>query len=387
MKINKSILTAALALSVLGIANADTIYVTGSTAGRSAAYLAFSTGGVVFSTTPSITTYAGTGSGATYMVFEGDIAGLGASVISCHWSGSEGGITDIAATPQVGVAFAAPPYNHLQGNTLGTTETKLVDLAFADNPSTDAAIYGNNPGTPPDAIEQEAPLGVIPFKYVRNKGLWIGNNVTSSMVRQALGGICPRSVFTGVPNQTDIVYVSGRDASSGTRVNELAECGFGQFTPPRQIEVSSAGVMQILNGTTLPSVYKGDYGYSSGGTLAGTMGSDTTLSLDKTHTPNTTGFSVIAFLGKSDSATAITAGATELSYNGVPYSNANIIEGTYTAWGTWFAALKNSPTTTAQAVYDNLLANFQGSIDGVNMISLANMHCTKDSAGADVGHN
>lgn len=391
MKVNKSILAAALCLSVAGLADAATVYITGSTAGRAAAYDAFTTAGVVFSAVPTITTYGNAdATKAGLMVFEGNITGVGATTVSCKWSGSEAGVSDVAASPQVAVSgFVGPAsYNAaVNSGAPATTESSVVDVAFADAKQEEAAIYGNNP-TPPPAITTFAKLGVIPFKLVRNAGLWTGNNVTSSMIRQALGGLCPRSVFTGVAGQTDRVYVLGRDNSSGTRVNFLGDTGFGIFANVNQIKIDAAGVM--LNN---PTTKKGNGGESSGGTLATRMRVATSTLADTARIPNTTGFSMISYMGFDDAGVAIAspggAGtpATELTYNGVPYSNANIIEGTYTYWGNWHVFAKNSAGTAALAVYNAVAANVANTFDGTTIIKLTDMHSTRSGASSDVVHN
>ena len=404
MKLNKIILAAALSVGAVGLSQADTVYISGSTAARAQVFAAFTTPGVVFTAAPQITTWgSGSGNGATYMIFEGNISGIGATVVNCHWSGSEGGVSDVAtgASEQ----FVTPAnYNHADNPTIdpstnGATALQPVDLAFADTPFSDAGVYGNNPGTVPADLDNDAPIGVVTFKWIRNNGVWTGNNLTSSQVRIALGGVCPQSVFTGNNADTKKIYVSGRTADSGTRANAFAESGYGQFSAPSQIKISAGGIMLTNSGTgTSVANFRGDYGYSSGGDLAATMGGNTTASADKGTAVNgsVTGFSVIAYLGFNDAAKALgTASsgnitppfATELTYNGVPWSTNNVQNGTYTFWGTEHVMTKNSPSSSATAVFNNIVAGIAPTFDGKNVMKLTDMHATKDSAGSDIVHN
>jgi hypothetical protein len=91
----------------------------------------------------------------------------------------------------------------------------------------------------------------------------------------------------------------------------------------------------------------GDGGYSSGGDLAAAM---------KASSP----FIYVTYLGLSDSATAEGGGAVELTYNGIPYSDAAIQNGQYTFWT--YEQLDYLPTygttdANGKAVADSLTAN------------------------------
>jgi hypothetical protein len=230
-------------------------------------------------------------------------------------------------------------------------------------------------------------VGVITFTWVRNKGLWTGSNLTDAMIRQALKGFCKRAVFSGNPaDSNDYVYVSGRDNQSGTRVNAFGTSGFGIFTIPNQFEMDSTGNMLDLdapNGT-----YAGDFGFSSGGTLATTMGADTTAKADNWN--GGTGFSVIAYLSRGDADKAITAGAVELTYNGVAQSAANVKEGTYTFWGNEYIYQANGVGAEAQSAYARLANGTTGIVnycDGVKAIKLTDMHCNRTGPTSDPSHN
>ena len=324
MKINKFAMAALLGLGMAGVSNAGTVYLTGSTSMRSVVYNTIIAPGVVFTAAPTTTLYQGgttgnnAGGGANYMAFSGTlVGGSGTTILQCHWTGSEGGILDIASNTVVKNTFMDPSLfdgtDH-GTNSPSTTVSANVNLAMAD--SSQAFSRSKKP-----TLTTGSEVAVITFKWVRNPGKWTGSNMTDSQIRQAFGGLCPLSVFTGNPADTSYIYASGRDNLSGTRVNTFGDSGFGIFTIPVQIEMNSAGVMQQVGG-----LYGGDFGFSSGGTLAGTLGANTTAATDLLN--GGTGYSVIGYLGYNDAAKAISLGATELTYNGVPFSTAAVKEGT-----------------------------------------------------------
>ncbi len=395
MQINKSILLAALGLSVAGLANADEIFVTGSTAARAAVYATMINPGSVFTTAPVITAFGGKGNGDTYMAFQGTlVGGSGTTIINCYWSGSEAGIVDVA-TPGKTESFISD--SQITGQTSNSDSTATpattahpVDLALADN----AQAY--SPSGKNLATLTGAKVGVVPFKWVRNPGNWTGSNITDSQIRQALNGGAKLAVFTGVATDTNsYVYVAGRDSSSGTRVNAFGDAGFGVATSPKQITISSADGSMLVEATSHGiNTYIGDYGQSSGGALANTLGKNTTAALDKVNSVGTTGYSAIGYLGVSDANAAVVAGATVLSYNGVAYSVAAVEEGTYSFWGNEY--VYQTPNTYAGQsanignVYASLTSVTTGisaQADGNLVIPLSAMHATRTNPATDPAHN
>jgi hypothetical protein len=387
MKANKYFLIGALGLGLAGVSTAQTVYMTGSTAFRGNTFTALSTSGVVFNPAPTVTTWGNaTASKGNFMTFVGTAVGGGALTVQCSWSGSEAGVADVAlGTAEPFSADTADGTVH-SGNPT-TTANHVVDIAMADNDTPFSKTYGNNP-TPPTAIVNKAEVGVVTFKWVRNPGLWTGANVADYQIRQALtppfGAF--QAVFDGNPASLHSVYVSGRDNGSGTRVNTFGISGYGIFTPPGQIELSG-GVMQSVGGKFI-----GDFGFTSGGTLAGTLGTSTVGSTDSVN--GGTGFSVIAYLGFNDAATAVTAGATELTYNGVLFSLGAITEGNYDFWGNEYIMQNNAAVAPATTVYANLAA-----LTGINStiplgaantapngIRLSDMHTTRSGPLGDPQH-
>jgi len=398
MKINKftAALVAVGVISLASVASADEIYLTGSTAARAAVYATLNNPGSVFTAAPIITSYGGKGNGDNYIAFQGTlVGGSGTTIINAAFSGSEAGIVDVATVGKTEtfiddsliVGQVANSDGALVGGLPPATQTHVVDLALADNSQASSPAGSILP-----AVAVNAEVGVVPFKWVRNPGVWTGANVTDSQIRQALNGGAKLAVFTGnAADTTSYVYVAGRDNSSGTRVNAFGDSGFGVATAPKQIEIVSPG--GTLNSTVSHGVhtYVQDWGQSSGGTLAGTLGINTSAVADANK--GTTGYSAIGYLGIADSATAVTAGATVLSYNGIPYSVAAVEEGNYTFWGNEYvfeAPAYAGQSANAGAVYASLISGTTGvsaQADGNVLIALSAMHATRNSPSTDPTHN
>ena len=170
---------------------------------------------------------------------------------------------------------------------------------------------------------------------------------------------------------------------SGTRVNGFGTCGFGILSIPSQIEMDTNGVMQQVGGQWI-----GDFGFSSGGTLANAMGGPTSAQTDQVHSK--TGYSAIAYVSTGDAATAIGKGATELTYNGIPFSSANVKEGTYTFWGNAYIFAANNVGTGSEALiaYNRLSATtgINAFCDGTKAIKLTDMNCSRTGPNGDPSH-
>jgi hypothetical protein len=392
MKLNKIILACALSAGFVSLSQAASVYVTGSTAMRSIFFTALSTAGDIFSSAPAYTVYDGgstgnnAGNGGNYMAFVGTATaanGGGPLTVKCHWSGSEEGIHDVASgLSQTFIADSAIDGADHGTNQPGATESQTVDLAMGDNAQS-FSQFSVKKGFP--NIVTNKFVGVITFTFVRNPGVWTGGNISSSQFRQA-EGLCPQAVFTGVATDTtNFVYVSGRNNLSGTRVNTFGDTGYGISTPAQQIQLDSSGNMIDQGG----GVFQGDYGFSSGGTLAKTLGTSTTTKSDPIT--GSTGFSVVAYLSRGDADTAIGLSAVELTYNGVAQSRTNVIEGTHTLWGNEFIFQHGGASVTAQKVYTTLSTSGTG-IDaaigsGTKAIKTTDMHCTRTGPNADPSHN
>ena len=129
----------------------------------------------------------------------------------------------------------------------------------------------------------DTPIGVVTFKWVASNG-FPGTNITDTQAQQLWGaGFAPLALFTGnatgngtVRNgdQLKVVYATGRDPDSGTRLSAFADAGIGALATVVQYKATVAGdtvtglvkyPIQIINGVSTGSL--GNSGESSGSSL------------------------------------------------------------------------------------------------------------------------
>jgi hypothetical protein len=385
MKLNSLTVISALSLGLVATASAQNrVYITGSTAFRPATYDALVS---IFDSAPSIAAYKASTVGALdphtagQMLFDGNISGA-RYVIKCAWSGSEAGILDIATAGKTENFIDDINVNGVQAitstSTASATDAHSVDLALADN--SQAASKTKSPSLTGTKV------GIIPFIWVKNAqtggpadwGRLV--NVTHPQLRVALSGGTKLALITGNTADTKYVYVAGRDNNSGTRVNSLADTGYGIRTLVRQTIIGGSLGAPTL-GTPL-----GNGGQSSGGTLANTM--TFTGSATATDTVNGgTGWYAIAYLGMYDADVAIGGGAVGLTLNGVAESTGAIQEGQYSFWGQEWLYQNPTLSTAASTVNGKLLTAIPLHVDGTHSISLTSMNASKASDTADPTHN
>ncbi len=388
MKNKSLILAGTMSFGLITLANAQQyVYITGSTAARSIvdATLNDTTGNGVFDSGSSLTVvYQGgaTSAKATYVTYHGTM-GAADTIIKCHWSGSEGGIADLVGGSQQFLVDGASTTS--DGTTPGGFVSSPVDIAMADN----AVLYSKNPG----ASVVGKKVGVIGFKWVLERGSAAAiTGVTDANIRVALtGGNTKAALFTGNAADTTRVFVTGRDNNSGTRVNAFGVPGFGIFSAPSQIQVSANGAMI----TQSDSGIVGDYGYSGGGSVATQMGYDLSQATSVDIAPGgdgTSHFSVIAYLGTGDAATAILNGGTELKVNGASYNVQSVANGLYPFWGNEYIYRKSTVTSQASMAYTRLSsttgsAGIAGHADDNVLIKLTTMQATRNGPTSDPTHN
>src|SRR5262249_2745501 len=159
---------------------------------RPAVFAALTTPGRVFSSVITVATREGGFSPATrnYMFVDGILANSGVrTVVSCHWSNSGSGMTDVAVHTTletfIDPSIIIPGTITDSASSPASTIVHLVDLALVDYEQNCSPLFGNNL-TPPPMLTTGQAIGVIPFEWVRNRGVWTGTNVSSLMIRQAL---------------------------------------------------------------------------------------------------------------------------------------------------------------------------------------------------------
>jgi hypothetical protein len=385
MKANRAILATALGLGLTSIGSAETLYVTGSTAFRTSfvASVIHLMGGSCQAKADN----ANIGN-AGKSVMTGTIGGVTITV-NCAWSGSVSGIQSLTNPADIEDKFlpstgnlalvtqggypAAPTYTALTVTT-DTATSGEADIAMSD-------VFQNSTIFTSPSLS-DSTVAVIPFKMLIGDDANPANDLNNSntlpvdnmtpLLTQLLygGGKISQALFTGnAADNNKFVYALGRDNGSGTRLTVMAESGKGALNP------------------VLQYIYSGDLGTFS---LAGTdgnggsgNGAGVATQLGYTSTANAW---TLGYLGLSDADSAISKGAKELKWNGVPYSVANVRGGQYTLWGYehLFVGPGASPDdqTVANAIIAELTVN-----PGPAGIALGTMNVQRGAEGGLIDLN
>jgi hypothetical protein len=364
MKISK--LTSALVglgvLSAAGVAQAanPVVYLAGASALRSTIFAAATSTGVIFDAGHAGTVVSpapNNTSTSTYIVFEGPINGVTVD-ISVFWTGAEAGVANVAGNTLT-QTLNNPNFPAGANGTYPVPGSPGTYLTQASGWKTTAALSAI-PGAPATAdlalddtsqavsltpkslypLKDYGALAVVPFSFLKGyektpDTAWNDvNNVTTAQINQVYSGPIPVSYVTGVSaDSSDQVAITGRNLSSGTRVNALLTSQYGITTPvdqwAYQPNYNTPGV--IAAGTSYatagPLIEIGNDGFNSSGVAAAQLNFDGTGS----------GTVLVEPLAVPDAASAHapTAGgaATYLSYNGVYESDSAVENGSYTFWG------------------------------------------------------
>ena len=428
MKHTKSLLVAALAALSIGSASAETIYVTGSTAFRSAANTALNglTGMTRLASDNSTYTSAGN------LLFQ-YVNGGATNYVAVHWSGSEAGIQSICkgadGTTNAAVFGYFDPsqsFATVDSSTNGAQATNkhAGGLSFSDTYQSSSIFNGKKAGDGYNypAAKKDNKVGIVSFVWAASKG-FPTNNMTTAIAKTILGnGSCGLDFFTGsVAYQQSVVYLLGRNIDSGTRLSTLLEPGYGTATPVTQYAVgtnftyttnSSQGITNItasFQGTaatnsllTFPietingisSKFVGNSGYSSGGTLCGFLtnsyAGQTTINVDGANPGLYTGSTyLLGYAGTSDANGKVAGGLIELSYNGVPVSTNAIAQGQYSFWGYEHCLLSPNSDTTVGAFYTNLVTAVKASTTATLSpnVALGDMQVSRAVDGGSITQN
>lgn len=375
MKSPKILMAGLLALSTVGVAQAQTVvHITGSTAFRTAVHTS-----ITQILKPGFT-YAYVGSsftGASEAIFTGTaITNSIPVIIKTSWSGSLAGIETVSqAYPSTVSTFLT----NTTPQTTGGTSISSTAAVF-DGPTIPEVCmndgYQYDSQYPNPELSGQA-VGVVSFKFIKNHNAPADLTNMTSLVAQALwvNGSLPLSLFSGVPADSNtLVFATGRDPDSGTRKTAFLETGVQSFdtalypTTVLQYEpMNASGQVNKNNAGAITSQVAwpaetvdnisfgtGNAGYSSGGDLATAMG-------------QTSPYVYVTYLGLSDAATAegLNGGlGTDLTYNGVAFSDAAVENGQYTYWTYEFLSYNYSssplaPSANVKAVADYLAQTIQ----------------------------
>ncbi len=311
---------AAVAILTGSASAADVVInITGSTAFRSATNSAILTAlgaGVKYAWTEA--TAADGFNKATYAIFANTI-GSDRVIVRAYWAGSIEGVQYPSDRASRNVFIPVPAEPPVGADIVMTTGggTNLGNTTYTNPGIADAGmsdVYKASAGYP-NADLQDNVVGVVPFIFVSHSNSPLTNMTPKAMnmIYSQDAGVV-RNLVNG-STSTDAVYGCGRNADSGTRVTTLAETGYGYTNAVNQYTAAVDASGNVTTGFT----WNGNNGFSSGGSLAKTLRGTSSSAL---------GWGV-AYIGVGDKQ----ATNTVLTYNGVPYSTANIQNGSYTLWG------------------------------------------------------
>lgn len=331
-----------------------------------------------------------TATGANFGAWNGRIIATGQDVIiKVSYAGALAGIQAVAggaSAPQrfvvVDGSGTTTPPNPLTGTSLGVDyELGVADFGFSTNFQSTSPFNGVFQGVTYNPIVEET-VGISPLGFFASPG-FPGSpsstnpsfvpNITTQLAQQLyLGGSVSLAQFTGdwANDENKRVYAIGRNVDAGQRFGAYLENGIGfnqvvsVYFPTITGQTTASG---ITYGGTVTSLVQwpvntqpgsfpvslGNGGYSSGANLAvpltATLSADAykfkyfdeDLQQDEFLFPNATAGYFIGYLTPGDANPRVlgTTGVVPvgnrgvaLTYNGVALTDANVKNGTYTAW-------------------------------------------------------
>ena len=397
MKTKTFSLVTAAAVALGGSASAivtpagnQTIDIAGSTAGRSTVHdnIITQLGGAAnvairYFRTNGATLAPASASGADGAIYKGTFNSQ-TVIVRTFWAGSASGVDIVSnQTSLAGKLLDLSVINSAAANTVSQVGAGNLISAPANaallQSTADVAEFGysdvKQAATPyqTNPLASQTDMFVIPFAMYRTETLTGVTNVTNQQLRSMFtgGGIAPKSLFTGLPSdRATFVRAVGRDDDSGTRITFAAETGIGVFTGMNQFTYTVSGSGSSANIAT-PVATTPNGGYASGGDLRVVLGA--------------TGDNCIGYLGLSDGATAAGLGAVQLSFNGTPFSQDAVKDGSYTFWS-YYQSILSSATSDANALALHVsLETALTSVASSNVsIKISEMQVSRQADGATV---
>ena len=422
------ILAATALVSTASAVAPTKIYITGSTAFRSVSnpqISALLSGTVtIASSDPSI------GSANAAMWTGGKIGTIDVT-IKAAWTGSAAGIQAVAANglQSVQTKFlvdGATGTANLDPNDLlnpnPSFELATPDVCMADNVQGSTPFLGGSSiNGSVDNYQTLTPfqVGVVSFTWAASNGFPAGMSMNKKLVEKQFAGTGALllGAYTGIATDmpkvapwTNVVYATGRNPGSGTRIVTLAESGYGIDTFVSQWQPTSSGQngtvssmvlypQTIING--VDTVQDGNSGEETGGVLRDFL--TNTLGTGARQNSETGSSYLITYLGVGDynkvksGASGITKPAVPLKWNGVDFSQLAVQTGQYTFWGYEYLMYRpnlgtgainsgNDPVklTFASNLKTNILAATSATLSP--NVALSDMRVTRAGDGGPVGN-
>jgi hypothetical protein len=315
---------------------------------------------------------------------------------------------DLTFSDSINSSIAAVYKSATQTGTInGKTQKQILNII---NNLVDSGASGGN-------ANNDGFIGVLPFEWVIGDVTSAGltqlglGSLPTNMSQQAASaligtGYIPLALLDGGSASTDVnnfFYCDGRNEDSGSRVAAFSESQipFGPTGVCQQYQItgSTGSGITAMNlwaaNTTLFTESAvtwntlGHSGYTSGSAVQGALdfpengqvnGSLTWSGQALEGSATTSGTFLIGYVGITDAVNAVTGGATALSYNGVPYTIANVLNGKYSFWAYEHAYQLSTASSTVQTI-DNAIADDVH--DQVADIDLSGKH--SEASGAPAG--
>ena len=277
-----------------------------------------------------------------------------------------------------------------QGNTIFAAGTNSYYTSLAD--------YNNGvTHTKTFSSLNETPVGVVVFSWLRTNsadatlaGKLVNFTNIDNWKAQLLltNGQAPLSFFTGVAaDSTYPVFVTGRNADSGTRVTTFAEAGF--TAAPWHVKATVTGTSitdvsdwpdDVVQTVYFPSPTSGE---SSGGTLVTKIKNN----VSATATYNGAASNPLTVVTTAGIGDIVAKGgqAFEIKWNGTMYSDEAVRNGQYTFWGYEQMAYNANVTGDAKSFIDVLAASriapqTTGTCE-ISGVAINSMKCTRSDIG------
>lgn len=257
----------------------------------------------------------------------------------------------ILAKPDFGFSTNFQTTSPFTGTYLGTTYATLNEETVG---ASALIFYGSPgfPGTPSSTVSTN-----IGSTYTSGSGYV--PNITTQLAQLLFStGYVRLSLFTGDPaHENKYVYALGRNTDAGQRFGVNTEIGLGTTTPQNVYlpTVTGAVTTPLTYGGTvssqqqwpvseqnsqfLPVTDPGNGGFSTGALLANALTTILSSTAYQYADPSATGGFYVGYVTPSDGSASITNASipddnkgVALKYNGVPFSVANVRNGSYTAW-------------------------------------------------------
>jgi hypothetical protein len=375
MKIKSILVFGALALAVGQASAATRVFnITGATAFRASANNAIISilGG------SGVTQYAFTGTsgigGTNRAIFVGTMSQFPGDtiIVRASWSGSTQGIKDVEDNTPVQVLDVASPVSTtginlgVGANPAPVFTTAVAQWSFSD---VDRLLSER-----PNASFVGGPVGVVPFMFLAGEGAPAAlNNMTDQLHRTLWAtGQLPIAFFTGDTADETTVLATGRNNGSGTRATILAETEYGAFTSVVQFNASFTGSRTEAY-PTASLLEVSEFGNGGNSSNSGVRELLTRPATGLTLGGESADGLFVSYLTISDALAAITEGAKEMTYNGVPFSAENVKKGRYSLWGYQQFYLDADFTTDEQTFDTAFRAAIPATLNGIDAIAINQM--------------